>query len=126
MRSSSHSGSPERNTDRSQTIHPKRDRGHRPNQLFVVGIGPGSPNHLTKRAIDVLASVEVVAGYTTYIDLIRPLIEDKKIISTGMTKEVHGWKLPSNRPGTVNHVPLYRAEILESMPWPGWYLKPAR
>ncbi len=35
-----------------------------------------------------LASVDVVAGYTTYIDLIRPLIEDKKIISTGMTKEV--------------------------------------
>jgi precorrin-3B C17-methyltransferase len=88
MRSRSNSSSTERKTDRSQTIHPKRDPGHRPNQLFVVGIGPGDLNHLTKRAIDVLASVDVVAGYTTYIDLIRPLIEDKKIISTGMTKEV--------------------------------------
>jgi precorrin-3B C17-methyltransferase len=54
----------------------------------VVGIGPGGLNHLTKRAIDVLTSVDVVVGYTTYIDLIRPLIEGKKIISTGMTKEV--------------------------------------
>ena len=27
-------------------------------------------------------------GYTTYIDLIRPLIHDKQVISTGMTKEV--------------------------------------
>jgi len=36
----------------------------------------------------VLASVEVVAGYNTYIDLIRPLIDGKEIISTGMTKEV--------------------------------------
>ena len=27
-------------------------------------------------------------GYTTYIDLIRPLIQDKNVISTGMTKEV--------------------------------------
>ena len=43
---------------------------------------------MTQRACDVLASVEVVVGYTTYIDLIRPLIEGKKIISTGMTKEV--------------------------------------
>jgi precorrin-3B C17-methyltransferase len=32
--------------------------------------------------------VDVVAGYSTYIELIRPLIGDKKIISTGMTKEV--------------------------------------
>ncbi len=35
-----------------------------------------------------LAAVEVVAGYSTYIDLIRPLIDGKEIISTGMTKEV--------------------------------------
>jgi precorrin-3B C17-methyltransferase len=53
-----------------------------------VGIGPGSTDHLTQRAIDVLTRVDVVAGYTTYIDLIRPLIENKEIISTGMTKEV--------------------------------------
>jgi precorrin-3B C17-methyltransferase / cobalt-factor III methyltransferase len=54
----------------------------------VIGIGPGSLEHLTKRAIDVLAAVDVVAGYRTYIDLIRPLIDGKEIISTGMTKEL--------------------------------------
>jgi precorrin-3B C17-methyltransferase len=32
--------------------------------------------------------VAVVAGYSTYIDLIRPLIDGKEIISTGMTREV--------------------------------------
>ena len=88
MRSRSNSSSTERNVDRSQTIHPKRDSGHRPNQLFVLGIGPGDLNHLTKRAIDVLTFIDVVAGYTTYIDLIRSLIDGKEIISTGMTKEV--------------------------------------
>jgi precorrin-3B C17-methyltransferase len=36
----------------------------------------------------VLTAVHTVAGYTTYIDLIRPLIEGKEIVSTGMTKEV--------------------------------------
>ncbi len=35
-----------------------------------------------------LRSVDVVAGYSTYIELIRPMIEDKTIISTGMTQEV--------------------------------------
>ena len=54
----------------------------------MVGIGPGDLNHLTKRAIDVLTSVDVVAGYTAYIDLIRPLIDGKEIITTGMTREV--------------------------------------
>jgi precorrin-3B C17-methyltransferase len=88
MRSSSNSGDPQRNADRSQKVDQKRHSGHRTNQLFVVGIGPGSPEHLTKRAGDVLASVEVVAGYNTYIELIRPLIDGKEIISTGMTKEV--------------------------------------
>jgi precorrin-3B methylase len=88
MRSRSNSNRTERNVDRSQTIHPKRDPGHRPHQLFVVGIGPGDLNHPTKRAFDVLTSIDVVAGYTTYIDLIHPLIDGKEIISTGMTKEV--------------------------------------
>jgi precorrin-3B C17-methyltransferase len=32
--------------------------------------------------------VDTVAGYTTYIDLIQPLIQDKHIISTPMMKEV--------------------------------------
>jgi precorrin-3B C17-methyltransferase len=32
--------------------------------------------------------VNTVAGYKTYIELVRPLIEDKQIISTGMTHEV--------------------------------------
>jgi precorrin-3B C17-methyltransferase len=36
----------------------------------------------------VLKSVEAVAGYTTYIDLIQPLIAGKQIVSTAMKKEV--------------------------------------
>jgi precorrin-3B C17-methyltransferase len=54
----------------------------------VIGIGPGSPEYLSKRAYDILKTVDAVAGYTTYIDLIRPLIKDKYIISTPMTGEI--------------------------------------
>ena len=35
-----------------------------------------------------MESVDTVAGYKTYIELVRPLIEGKQIISTGMTQEV--------------------------------------
>ena len=40
------------------------------------------------RGHEALQKVDTVAGYATYIDLVRPLIKDKKIISTAMKKEV--------------------------------------
>lgn len=43
---------------------------------------------MSPRAHTVLREAESIAGYTTYIDLIRPMIQGKKIISTGMKKEV--------------------------------------
>ncbi len=43
---------------------------------------------MSSRALDVIEDVEVIAGYTTYVDLIRELIEGKKIITTAMKKEV--------------------------------------
>ncbi len=56
--------------------------------LCIVGIGPGGSDYMCKRAVEVLHQVEVVAGYTTYIQLIEPLIQGKKIVQTGMKKEV--------------------------------------
>lgn len=53
-----------------------------------MGTGPGSLEHLTRRAVDVLRSADTIAGYKTYIDLIYPLIKGKQVISTGMTQEV--------------------------------------
>jgi precorrin-3B C17-methyltransferase len=38
--------------------------------------------------MDVLAAVEVVVGYKTYLDLIKPLVGKKEIVRSGMTKEV--------------------------------------
>ncbi len=78
MRSRSISGSQVRNADRSQTNNQTGEIGDRTNQLFVLGIGTGSLDHLTKRAREVLASVDVVASYYTHIELIPPLIDGKK------------------------------------------------
>jgi precorrin-3B C17-methyltransferase len=40
--------------------------------LYVVGIGPGSEDHLTVRARAVLTSTGAIVGYSLYLDLIRP------------------------------------------------------
>lgn len=44
--------------------------------------------HMSIRAREVLAAVDAIAGYHTYIELIRPLIDRQEIIATGMTGEV--------------------------------------
>jgi precorrin-3B C17-methyltransferase len=88
MRSRSLAGDSPGTTARSQTEDGQRHRGDSRRRLYIVGIGPGGEQHLSRRAARVLETVDAVAGYTTYIDLIRPLIAGKKIISTAMKKEV--------------------------------------
>lgn len=57
-------------------------------RLFVIGTGPGDVSYMAPRALELLNEADAIAGYTTYIDLIKPVIKNKKIISTGMQKEV--------------------------------------
>jgi precorrin-3B C17-methyltransferase len=74
--------------DRPEADLSQRHGGGGPNSLYIVGIGPGDLAHLSGRACRVLESVDAVVGYTTYIDLIRPIVREKRIVSTGMTREV--------------------------------------
>ncbi|KPC99214.1 Cobalt-precorrin-3B C(17)-methyltransferase [Geobacillus sp. BCO2] len=57
-------------------------------KLLIVGFGPGSVDHMTKRAREAIEESDVIIGYKTYIELVRDLIAGKEIISTGMTEEV--------------------------------------
>ena len=52
--------------------------------ITVVGIGPGSLFDMTPRARAAIERAQVVAGYTTYIRLIEPLLADKEVIGTGI------------------------------------------
>lgn len=54
----------------------------------MVGIGPGSREDRTFRAVNAIASADTVVGYHKYLDLITDLTEGKQTISTGMTLEV--------------------------------------
>ncbi len=56
--------------------------------LLLVGFGPGAEEHLTPRARWAIEQADVIIGYRTYIDLVRPLIGNKSIIQTGMTEEI--------------------------------------
>ena len=62
-------------------------------KIFVVGLGPGGVEQMTKRAIDALNSCDVIAGYHVYVNLIKEDFADKKFLSTGMRKEVDRCKL---------------------------------
>jgi precorrin-3B C17-methyltransferase len=56
--------------------------------LSIVGIGPGAHEHTTPAALAAIQQADLVVGYTTYIRLVKALIEGKEIIKTGMTEEI--------------------------------------
>ena len=56
-------------------------------KLYVIGIGPGGLEHMTLRAKDAIEESNIIIGYNKYIDMIKPIVEDKELFSTGMTGE---------------------------------------
>lgn len=62
-------------------------------KLFLVGIGPGNPEHMTFKAREAINQSEVVVGYQTYIKLIEPYLGQKEVIATGMGAEVERVKM---------------------------------
>jgi precorrin-3B C17-methyltransferase len=56
--------------------------------LSIVGIGPGAADHTTPAALKAIAEADLIVGYTTYIRLVRDLIQGKEVVKTGMTEEI--------------------------------------
>lgn len=57
-------------------------------RLYIVGIGPGSPELLTVKAEHVLKEASVIIGNDFYIDQISHLLSGKEVIRSKMGKEV--------------------------------------
>lgn len=55
--------------------------------LFIVGIGPGKPEGMTKEAEAVLEGCEVIAGYTVYTALLKERFPEKEYYATPMRQE---------------------------------------
>jgi precorrin-3B C17-methyltransferase len=72
----------------------------------VVGIGPGGALDRTRRAEEAIAASTTVVGYTRYLELIADITGGKKLVSTGMTKEVDRCKTALERAGAGETVAL--------------------
>ena len=65
-------------------MSPSRSQG----KLYIVGIGPGAVEHLTKKAEKALLGSEYVVGNGTYLDQVADVIKGAKVIRSGMGGEV--------------------------------------
>lgn len=62
-------------------------------KIYVIGLGPGSYENLTIKADRALQEVDVVIGYTVYVDLVKEYYPDKEFMTTSMKKEVERCKM---------------------------------
>ena len=68
----------------SDTVPPSAAGG----RIMLVGLGPGSHEHLTARARAAIAEADTVIGYVTYIRLVAELLEGKEVSRKSMTEEL--------------------------------------
>ena len=57
-------------------------------KIFLVGFGPGDGSHMSYRAREAIAESDVVIGYSTYIKLVKDLLDGKEVVRKGMTEEI--------------------------------------
>ena len=83
---------PKVNTEKNQA---KRGNcGNSRGRISVVGIGPGSLEHLTPKARSEIENADVIVGYGTYIKLIQSIIKPgAEVFSGTMGKEVERAKI---------------------------------
>jgi precorrin-3B C17-methyltransferase len=62
------------------------------NKLIVAGFGPGDEKNMTAACRAALEEADIIAGYTAYIELIRPLYPHKKLLATAMKSEIERCK----------------------------------
>ena len=58
------------------------------NKVYVVGIGPGGQDFMTRQALAAMEKADILCGYTVYVNLVKPLFPDKECYTTPMTQEL--------------------------------------
>ena len=71
-----------------------------------MSLGPGFADYLIPRAQAALAEAQVVVGYQTYIDLVRPWLTAQEVVATGMKAEVKRCQLALDRARAGQRVAL--------------------
>ena len=57
-------------------------------KIMLVGLGPGSVEHMSGRARGAIAEADTIIGYVTYIRLVAELVEGKEVVKKSMTEEL--------------------------------------
>jgi cobalt-precorrin-7 (C5)-methyltransferase len=57
------------------------------NKIYAVGVGPGSPEFVTKKVEDILRNSDVIIGYRYTLNTIRDLISGKEIYEITMSTQ---------------------------------------
>ncbi|WP_018987713.1 precorrin-3B C(17)-methyltransferase [Aromatoleum toluclasticum] len=57
-------------------------------KIMLVGLGPGSVEHMSGRARAAIAEADTIIGYVTYIRLVADLVEGKEVVKKSMTEEL--------------------------------------
>ncbi len=57
-------------------------------KLYAVGFGPGGYDHMTAKAIEVINNVDIITGYTAYVEMMKKYFPDKNYVATPMKKEI--------------------------------------
>lgn len=72
-------------------------------KIMLVGLGPGSNDHLTARARAAIAEADTIIGYVTYIRLVADLVVGKEVIKevddrgTGSRHRIIGARQPGQK-----------------------------
>ena len=61
--------------------------------IYVVGMGPGNREGMTLQANEALERCDVIVGYTTYVELLKPNFPEKDFVTTAMRQEIERCKL---------------------------------
>ncbi|MDO5537822.1 MAG: precorrin-4 C(11)-methyltransferase [Desulfovibrionaceae bacterium] len=74
-----------------EPVQPARPE-ERTGRLVIAGLGSGQPDSLTAEARNALMEADVIAGYTRYVDYVRPLLEreglTREFVESGMRGEI--------------------------------------
>jgi precorrin-3B C17-methyltransferase len=71
-----------------------------------VSLGPGFPDYIIPRARAALEEAQVVVGYRTYIELLKPLLTHQEVVVSGMKAEVQRCRLAVDRAQSGQKVAL--------------------
>jgi precorrin-3B C17-methyltransferase len=72
----------------NSTNYEHEDHNMAEGTLWIVGLGPGGFDTMTREASNILRSAETVVGYHVYVEQVKREYPDKEYLSTGMTREI--------------------------------------